>query len=514
MLKNREKFNMKTPKSAYFREMHPYSLEEVKSVLGIDIDSAKKVVSALKRSGVAKAVNRKIFDLDRLTEEREVIAEDISENSDIAYVMNYVGVVYTEDCVLKCYPKYIDQSKEPKDELKLALKAIQKHNDKVQSIHLYNGEDRSSFNMLGLVLHILHDYYENGIYTNYQEVIETNGEGEIDWDRTINETFAYLKDNRPYYLELKTIANQTDDFDYFKRLHECIVTECSKYLENLGLTELFDDVPFVQLTEATLDDFGDVDYIKYRLEREIASQFVTRKQMLLKTLYTYVAEKKTDEQEDSFSLWGTNSLNLVWEHACGEIFGNIYKEVKVTIDSQSPKWFIDGKELKTKDSDLIPDILTKCTLDENTDEKVFCILDGKYYLLQIKGDSLSRMPGVQDIVKQFVYHKALVDYIRKTDCLSVFNALLFPWKESEVSKNEDNTDVRIRGSISMMNWGFQFDNTNSENLVPIYVAFLKPSFVWENYVNGKICRKQLVQAMKKIRFPEDVIGDVLNKERC
>ena len=123
--------------------------------------------------------------MDRLTEESEVIAEEISENSDIAYVMNYVGVVYTENCVLKCYPKYIDNySNDPKDEsglvkeLRSVLKAIQKHNDKVQSIHLYNGEDRSSFNMLGLVLHILHDYYENGIYTNYQEIIETKGEGD------------------------------------------------------------------------------------------------------------------------------------------------------------------------------------------------------------------------------------------------------------------------------------------------------------------------------------------------
>lgn len=47
-----------TPKSAYFREMHPYTLEKVKDILGVDIDSAKKVVSALKRSGVAKAVDR------------------------------------------------------------------------------------------------------------------------------------------------------------------------------------------------------------------------------------------------------------------------------------------------------------------------------------------------------------------------------------------------------------------------------------------------------------------------
>lgn len=81
-----------TPKSAYFREMYPYSLEAFRSVLGLNMDSAKEVVSALKRSGVAKAVNRKTFDLDRLTEESEVISEDIAENSDIAYVIKYVGV--------------------------------------------------------------------------------------------------------------------------------------------------------------------------------------------------------------------------------------------------------------------------------------------------------------------------------------------------------------------------------------------------------------------------------------
>lgn len=102
----------KTPKSAYFREMRPNSLEEFRSVLGLDIDAAKKVVSALKRSGVAKAVNKKTFDLDRLTEESEVVVEEIAENSDVAYVINYVGVVYTENCILKCYPKYIDQGTE------------------------------------------------------------------------------------------------------------------------------------------------------------------------------------------------------------------------------------------------------------------------------------------------------------------------------------------------------------------------------------------------------------------
>lgn len=471
-----------TPKSAYFREMLPYPLEEFRSVLGLNMDSAKKVVSALKRSGVAKAVNRKTFDLDRLTEESEVI-EDVAENSDVAYVINYVGVVYTENCVLKCYPKYVDNfPDDPKDELKLVLKAIQKHNDKFQSIHLYNGEDHGSFNMLGLVLHILHDYYENGIYTNYQEVIETNGEGEIDWDRTINETFAYLKDNRPYYLELKTIANQTDDFDYFKRLHECIVTECSKYLEDLGLTELFDDVPFAQLTEATLNDFGDPDYIKYRLEREIASQFVTRKQMLLKTLYTYVAEKDTDEQENSFSLWGSNSLNLVWEHACGEVFENEYESFKECIDR--PEWkFEDNEETISKET-LIPDIV--CKASDNT----FCILDGKYYLPKWTKNALSNNPGVQDVVKQFVYHKAFLEYLIKNGIQNVFNAFLFPTPSSK--KTSDF--IKVFGTVEMkplMEWGLN-------HLPPIHLAYVNPDELWIAYVGGKNRKTELELCVSEI----------------
>ncbi len=481
-----------TPKSAYFREMHPYPLEEFRSVLGLNMDSAKEVVSALKRSGVAKAVNRKTFDLDQLTEESEVISEDITENSDIAYVIKYMGVVYTKNCVLKCYPKYIDNfPDDPKDEekqklvqeLRSVLKAIQKHNDKVQSIHLYNGEDRSSFNMLGLVLHILHDYYENGIYTNYQEVIETNGEGEIDWDRTINETFAYLKDNRPYYLELKTIANQTDDFDYFKRLHECIVTECSKYLEYLGLTELFDDVPFVQLSESSLDDFGDTDYIKYRLEREIATQFVTRKQRLLKTLYTYVAQKDTDEQENSFSLWGTNSLNLVWEHACGEVFKNEYESFKKYIDC--PEWKFEDNEDSISKETLIPDIV--CKASDNT----FCILDGKYYLPKWTKNALSNNPGVQDVVKQFVYHKAFLEYLIKNGILNVFNAFLFPAPSSKKI-----TDfIKAFGKVDMkplMEWGLN-------RLPSVHLAYVNPDELWNAYVGGKNRKAELELCVTEIQ---------------
>mgnify|MGYP000473706957 FL=1 len=80
--------------------------------------------------------------------------------------------------------------------------------------------------MLAVMLWLIHDYYENGSYSNAHDIIELNGEGEIVWDKTINETFAVISENRPYYPDLYTRRHVSDDADFFKRLHECIITRC------------------------------------------------------------------------------------------------------------------------------------------------------------------------------------------------------------------------------------------------------------------------------------------------
>ena len=113
-----------------------------------------------------------------------------------------------------------------------------------------------------------------------------------------------------------------NDLDYFRRLHECVLTTCSNELKNVGLLQLF-DLSEVNLTQEELSDFGDDNYILYRLQSEIQSQYVTRKQNLLKTIYTYIANDKTDKDDISYSLYGTNSFNLVWEKVCAENFGSV-----------------------------------------------------------------------------------------------------------------------------------------------------------------------------------------------
>lgn len=188
---------------------------------------------------------------------------------------------------------------------------------------LYNGEeDNKIFNRLAVSLHLLEAYFQFGLYTNQHDVIETNGEGEILWDKTINETFALIQNNRPYYVELQTQNAVDDEMDYIKRLHECVLTKCTLELKETGILELF-DIAEVELTGVQLDGFVDVDYIKYRMEEELRTQFLTRKQMLLKTIYTYIANDKTNQDDLNFSLYGTNSSNLVWEKVCAENFGSI-----------------------------------------------------------------------------------------------------------------------------------------------------------------------------------------------
>lgn len=295
-----------TPKSAYFREMLPYPLEEFRSVLGLNMDSAKKVVSALKRSGVAKAVNRKTFDLDRLTEESEVI-EDVAEN-----------------CVLKCYPKYIDNySNDPKDES-------------------------------GLVK------------------------------------------------ELRSV------------------------------------------------------------------------------------------------------LKAIQKHKCGEVFENHfhddrYRDGVLDFTLPRPQWLLDGSAMSCA-SRLIPDIMTTCVMDAEKHDEVFCILDGKYYIVQKKNNSVVGNPGVQDVVKQFVYHRAIREHIGDRQ---VFNAFLFPCLNSELNEGEN---FLIRGNVTMMDWG-----TKGNEFVPIYLTFIRPELIWNSYIHGKSCKNELIAAMKKIRYPEDVYGDILKK---
>lgn len=380
----------------------------------------------------------------------------MDNSNDIEYVFDYVGVVMLEGHVFKCYPKYIETEDEPFEELKQVLKVIKKYNSSEQLIYLFNGEDDSRiFNRLAVALHLLEEYYADGLYTNQKEIIETNGEGEILWDKTINETFAIIQNNKPYYVELQTINTVNNDLDYFRRLHECVLTTCSNELKSVGLLQLF-DLSEVNLTQEELSDFGDDNYILYRLQSEIQSQYVTRKQNLLKTIYTYIANDKTDKDDISYSLYGTNSFNLVWEKVCAENFGSVldtaivdlplYKEktnktetkettlrdvIKTPIWRKSEYPMVKDPKVET----LKPDLVCIYPVDDEQKDYCFGIYDAKYYCIdyQVKDNKakISGQPGVGDVTKQYLYQLAFDDFIVKQGYRYVQNMFFCPGETAD-----------------------------------------------------------------------------------
>lgn len=437
--------------SRFVREQKRYTQENLRNIFECTAEKTVAIIKKLKEYGVLKAV--KATDVqkdmsDLIAEDIEVIDVEVGEN-EFLYVFTFVGVITVSGCVLKCYPKYISNVA-PIIELKQIIKVLERYNAKEQIIRMYNdSEESNSFNLLSVMIYLLHDYYENGAYTNTQDIIETNGSGEILWDKTINETFTYLSNNRPYYAELFTQKRINDDFDYFKRLHESIVSICSKELQDADLLDLFDILP-VEVSDEELDDFGETDYILYRIQNELNLQFNTRKQLLLKTLYAYVANSSALADIDCFTMFGTNSFNLVWEKVSAEVMDNQLQSplgsLPISLANgysphdllisliEKPKWngyMQDRSEFQKIGKDtLVPDLVSIHKMDNSHQ---FIIFDAKYYNIQLEqGKVLRGQPGIADITKQYLYQLAFKKFVNDHGIQDVKNCFLMPTEQQSI----------------------------------------------------------------------------------
>lgn len=527
--------------SAFFRENKFYNLTDFSKRLKIDEEHAQKVISHLRAANIIKPTSRRALDMDELQSEAIILEETFFSNSENGFTFCFVGIVYTESCVLKCFPKYFENDADEKSfgensanilHFKKVLKAIQKYkSDKCENLHIYyDTEEKGSFNRLAMELFLLEDYFANGIYTNEHEAIKTNGEGQIDWNRTIGESFAFIKNARPYYVDLQTVEFRDNSQDFFRLLHECVLTKCSRELQIAGILDLFDIAP-VQLNAKPVSDFGDIDYIKYRLESEIKSQFITKKKNLLRTMYIFLSETESEKIESDFSFYGTNAFDMVWEKACSAIFDDIKNEQITNLEHRGILHF---KNYKLKNKGNLKSFIEKAKwefskdiIDENKPSKaiasleshksldsikqleanktlepdiisihdgIFYILDGKYYVPHYNENTISDQPGIQDVVKQFAYHKAFHQFLQISSLEKVANAFLLPQTFPRANKNDEN--IKYIGNVKLL----LMQTFALETLCPISLIELNPDFVFENYLQGKRISDEL-KNLQEIETP-------------
>ena len=206
-------------------------------------------------------------------------------------------------------------------------------------------EDTEKFNWISFIYSFVCDYLQNGLYSDSEFIEELNGEGEINWDRTINETNAFIQKGKPIYIDTYNIESHFEEYNYFRRIHQCILSECSEVLEKIGFSFFF-DVPYLSFDEEKLESIGTNEEILYQINTELRNQFVTRKQLLLQKFKQYIESKRTSVSLFDEYMYGTRKYENVWEKVCSRVFNDvkdIYEDINKIV-SDFEKYNLDDRK--------------------------------------------------------------------------------------------------------------------------------------------------------------------------
>ena len=461
-------------KSVYIRELRRYTKLELSNLFPeINSNQLAVFIRKLRAYGILKSVKRDsgTLDFSELVLLDNSLIDGIDDSDSSYYIFNYVGIVYIDGYLLCCYPKYlfaydsIEDKSSCRNLLKQVLKVLHRYNTNSQSIQLYSEHNQSSSgSRISMIMALLDDYFQNGLYVNTQNIHEFNGDGEINWNRTINFIHPLWQEEDPYYLNFWTRRNTIDDKSFIQRIHECLLTICSCELEEISLLDLL-DINGVYLTELSLNDLGTRDYLLSCITNELNLEFNSRKQYVLKLMAALLKDSSSMIGEDNIEFFGTTSFNLVWETVCAEVFDNKLtiplsdlplSTVKIPLNTlgvkprtlkdliERPNWTsIDGA-VAFSDT-LKPDLIS---VERHENICSFVILDAKYYTMRIESNKVEGQPGVGDVTKQYLYQLAYKDFIELNGIQEVKNCFLMPTEKDEIV-SVGNVHMEMLGKVGL-----------------------------------------------------------------
>ena len=464
------------------KELKPYSLFELENMFNVDEDEVRNILKSLSLMNIVKKLSKDTskVELEELLDIESLEELNVQMESDM-YVFKYVGILMVGEICLILYPKYSDRYLSDETNnfkmLKQIISVIRKYQSKEQKIGLGEGIDLSNFNLLSITLELLNSYYEHGLYQNDRQIIENNGDGEILWEKTINENTAYFSNGVPIYLDTFTINQESNEQDFFRRLHAFIITEaCNRLKDILGIL----DIECLNLTSEKIESFGSMEFIVYRLNQELSNQFITHKQNILKLMKRYIEEDSSKNVSGTISFVGTNSFNLVWEDVCSVVMDDcINKSIKELGLSYSKN---------KKQSALVADVIAKPMWKHNESGKVhkaiktlvpdiitikgnqLSIYDAKYYKIKLDDKEVKSQPGVGDITKQYLYELAFKEFAQENELSINANAFLMP--------TDGDKEIRL-GTASME----IFHTLGDINLHDIEVVLMPCEKMYKMYLN-------------------------------
>lgn len=503
--------------SAYVREEWYYSVDDLKTIFSFNAANYQTIENANKHF---KYYLKELLSLNIIKEKRkndnhnseiDILFENYTDDklidSAVKYKFEFVGILIFQNVITYVYPKYLGESDsilsaQPVKEMQQVMAVIEKYSREksiqdFREVKFFSDIDNhGEVNVLSVMLYLLEDYALNGEYEDIKEIIELNGTGQISWQKTVDKTYPIFSNNKPYYVELFTRNKISNNASFMKRLHAYVVTKCSKEMERTGLTAFF-GLPIPDISSYEQANFGDTDFIINRIDEELTQVFEDRKINVLTAMKAYFKSSKIVAGDNKIQIMGTRSFNLIWEEVCTKVFYNQkgdsklrhpnLNEIKPRIDYdiinknfkqkpptlveiiEQPIWKKYGKGNKgIPKRSLVPDYL-RFEKKKNSRNYVFYILDAKYYCPVWKNNSIKDQPGVDDVVKQYLYHLAYQDILTKYNITEVKNYFLMPKRQ---------TDPAVPGFVKL-------NSLKKLGLGVIEIRMLAPEMMYEKYINNE-----------------------------
>ncbi len=390
----------------FLKELMPYSKENLVTVLQLSDHKFDRFINALKSKNIVKA-------------EKD-------------YKFNFVGLLQFEDKTIFFIPKYVQREEDYSEVMKQLLQLFHVYskrekitNDEIESLGSF--QHYGHYNLISIIDFLLRDYREYGLYSNEKDAYEWNRNGEINWNRTIEEGTAYILKGSSIYFDYVTNVILNDEEDVIRKIHKYVLSQCTKFLERTGLIGYF-TFPSMSF-EIELDDLGSIEFILSKIKDELTTQFSDRKQLVLKALYSFISKSGFKGQQDGLVIYGTRSFYHIWEKVCTYLLGDeTNKTFREMIDK--PIW-TDAFGTPSEKDTLEPDILRETTI---FGYRTFLILDAKYYKIYFKNGEVKNNPGVEDVTKQYMYELAYKDYFKKHKITHIYNLFLFPHDQLGIIK--------------------------------------------------------------------------------
>ena len=458
----------------YVRELKPYSLSELAELLRMDTLRTHRFVMELMMCGIIRFRNSSAM------QEPENDGEEAAPDELFQFV--FVGMAMLHDTVIVSYPKYFRDRVPTDEELKQIVRVLKRDVIKT-SVSSLTEDGTLVDDKLPIMLALLELYSEFGDYSNFIESREVNGRGEIDWERTVNRHLPLLVKGSPIYVEYETRRTQRDDSDFITRLHRSVLTQCSRVLEQAGVSSLL-SIDEVCLSDEDVEGLGDVESLEWRLNRERSAQFIDWKIAVLDLLERYLLCRDSGAERNEIYALGVTNFYHLWEDACKVAFGDSLGErigdLGLTLSEKwaeqsgetllgiipRPKWerysdkgYTDCGDVAT----LIPDTIAFAAGDG--EERVFCIYDAKYYVPSQSG-KIKAQPGLESVTKQFLYQSAYRDFISAHNYSRVVNAFLVPTASDDLRKMARVSFPEVMGKESM-----PFSNYVDMWALPAYEIF-------------------------------------------